>query len=984
MTYRLGVRTGWVTVLLGVACAMVVPGEPRSTAGERLLDEIGGNFHATHRWFGMVTDLEFDRGPDESLAPRWASLHSPLVIHHDAGGQVLEVTLPDVATGAHTLAVAGNDGVGVTAHETGLLPVRAEVARGVVIYRNALAGGDLLYKLTPTHVDEYIYLRTPPETLHRRITVAPGAAVGGMRAVSSGVEVMDKDGTARLRVAAPLARSADGTRRRGTARVEGNDLVLDIDLRGLVAPVLIDPDWSTTGSMTVGHWADQSFLRADGRVMVVAGCALSGCPTTFARPACGQVLADTEVWAESTGTWSAGPPIATPRFAFAGVPLGTGDFLIAGGCVDTGCATTTPSAELYVGASAVWTDAGALSVARAHGMSASLSDGDALVVGGCDGTACQTTSDRYHPLAGSPGSWAPTASLATARGYGTATALGDGRVLVVGGCGTPDCNPILGDAEVYDPNANRWTPAGTMSSPRAGHTATLLGDGTVLVVGGCADAACTRTLPTTEIWTPDGNFHPGPTMPGARHDHTATMLDTGEVLVAGGANGISTSVPQAEVYAPTQSRWIEMDPMHLDRAFHTAVRLQSHNVMLAGGCNPATCMPWAEVFSPARIPSLLADGGAEDVATDAPNPQAPDVVALADSPHPAMYRTGTTKCATDTVQELACPLSSHPLQDGDFQPNSRALTVSAPGEVTDTVTGLIWQAHDDGVGRTLTDATAYCETLATSGVSAGQWRLPSVTELMTVVDYGTNSPSMDARFTSTTGGASSPAQSTNYWTSTPGASGAGQNWTVKFDFGEVVLLTASRTLPVRCVRGGPSGPPALRQAGRLVATQNTVLDADTGLEWQRTDDGVRRTWQDSLAYCATLNLAGETGWHLPNIDELRGLVEYGGLRNGVAIDPIFEGARADLYWTSTPNDGAPTLSWSVGFNLGVVDGVTVSGLTYARCVRHLPEAHPDAGPSPVATPSGCGCSTPSQGSPRGAGILAVAALALWRRRRTGR
>ena len=66
--------------------------------------------------------------------------------------------------------------------------------------------------------------------------------------------------------------------------------------------------------------------------MVVAGCALTGCPSTYAQSACGQVLADTEIWEQTSGTWTAGPPLQEARYSFASTPLMGGDFLVAGGC----------------------------------------------------------------------------------------------------------------------------------------------------------------------------------------------------------------------------------------------------------------------------------------------------------------------------------------------------------------------------------------------------------------------------------------------------------------------------------------------------------------------------------------------------------------------------------------------------------------------------------------------------------------------------
>ena len=88
-------------------------------------------------------------------------------------------------------------------------------------------------------------------------------------------------------------------------------------------------------------------------------------------------------------------------------------------------------------------------------------------------------------------------------------------------------------------------------------------------------------------------------------------------------------------------------------------------------------------------------------------------------------------------------------------------------------------------------------------------------------------------------------------------------WTVKFDDGPVIPLLMDTQFPVRCVRGASrilnAGSVGLRAAGPLVAMTQTVRDETTGLEWQRRDDGVRRSWNDSLSYCAGLSLGGLSG-----------------------------------------------------------------------------------------------------------------------------
>jgi hypothetical protein len=79
--------------------------------------------------------------------------------------------------------------------------------------------------------------------------------------------------------------------------------------------------------------------------------------------------------------------------------------------------------------------------------------------------------------------WVATGSLNGARSGHTATLLQDGRVLIVGGW-NEDEPGRFDSAEVYDPADGIWRITGRMSVPRSGHTATLLSDGRVLVAGG--------------------------------------------------------------------------------------------------------------------------------------------------------------------------------------------------------------------------------------------------------------------------------------------------------------------------------------------------------------------------------------------------------------------------------------------------------------------------------------------------------------------
>jgi hypothetical protein len=147
----------------------------------------------------------------------------------------------------------------------------------------------------------------------------------------------------------------------------------------------------------------------------------------------------------------------------------------------------------------------------------------------------------------SSGTFAPTANMATGRTFHTATLLLDGRVLIVGGQSGSTQIPVF-TTEIYDPATQVFTPSGTMMAARSRHTATLLPDGRVLIVGGDAAGSAEIYNPSTGSFTATGSLLM------SRHGFNATLLKNGKVLITGGIARSTEScdvIGDAELFDPS-------------------------------------------------------------------------------------------------------------------------------------------------------------------------------------------------------------------------------------------------------------------------------------------------------------------------------------------------------------------------------------------------------------------------------------------------
>ncbi|MFH1221014.1 MAG: FlgD immunoglobulin-like domain containing protein, partial [Candidatus Eisenbacteria bacterium] len=236
-----------------------------------------------------------------------------------------------------------------------------------------------------------------------------------------------------------------------------------------------------------------------------------------------------------------------------------------------------------------------------------LPDGRVLVVGKKADSSTEIYDSGWR-------TFFPGASLGTQRTRCTATALVDGRVLVAGGLapdGGGDWVVTLASAEVYYPDLERFLPTGDMNCPRQDFTATLLEDGTVLVVGGAVThgGSGQEAIACCEVYDPaTGAFDQVGDLNFPRTGHTATLLNDGRVLITGGVPGAGDYAGMAyasgEIYDPTRGVFALLaSEMSARRYGHSALRLANGTVLVAGGqessFSGADYSSSADIFKPA-------------------------------------------------------------------------------------------------------------------------------------------------------------------------------------------------------------------------------------------------------------------------------------------------------------------------------------------------------------------------------------------------
>jgi len=280
--------------------------------------------------------------------------------------------------------------------------------------------------------------------------------------------------------------------------------------------------------MTIGRYAQTATLLPNGKVLVTGGFSSeSDCPGAGITPA----LTTAELYDPFNGSFAATGSMAEDRGGHSAILLANGKVLIAGGGKMGGdrppfFGDGSVGAEIYDPATGAFTSTGNMGTGRVGQTATLLSNGKVLITGGWTGSQPTATAELYDP---GTGAFSQTGSLRSARAGHTATALQDGSVLIAGGFTTYHAGTDqfgTDTAEIYNPATDLFQVTGSMAVARWLHTATLLPNGTVLVVGDSV---------VSELYDPVAkSFSPSAPSESKRSGHSATLLQNGNVLVIGG------------------------------------------------------------------------------------------------------------------------------------------------------------------------------------------------------------------------------------------------------------------------------------------------------------------------------------------------------------------------------------------------------------------------------------------------------------------
>ncbi len=293
-------------------------------------------------------------------------------------------------------------------------------------------------------------------------------------------------------------------------------------------------------------------------------------------------------------------------------------------------------------------------------------------------------------------------------------------------------------------------------------------------------------------------------------------------------------------------------------------------------------------------------------------------------------------------QDAQYPETARTFTCRDVDGNAKACSMdnAVPGDVVhDPLTGLTWQRVlpdtygapcQQSAGCDWQQAALYCQRL-NNQKSDEAWRLPSSVELESLVEFGRSFPAIDPR--------AFPNTATTYFWSSSEYVGVALPihlaWMINFGFSSTMAGFTDDLWPVRCVRGEPADERAFASRGGIekgdarLDTTLSYTDEHTGLSWQ-VEGAMEKTWSAALEYCETSILLGVADWRLPNVNELKTLLDRSVYHPASMLPDMASGGT----WSATASDALPGNAWFVDFYDGLVSDGNMSNPLNALCVRN--------------------------------------------------
>ncbi|HKI26818.1 MAG TPA: kelch repeat-containing protein [Candidatus Sulfotelmatobacter sp.] len=302
--------------------------------------------------------------------------------------------------------------------------------------------------------------------------------------------------------------------------------------------------FTLAGNMRAARVGHTATLLPDGRVLITGGSNASG------------ALATAEFFHPTSGTFTSAGTMRSARVGHTATLLNSGKVLVAGG----GTATAElfdPRTGQFTAVGEMSASRSYHTATRLISGEVLIAGGTALDAGGTAlGELFNPTTEKFTPTA-NPGTAALFVAAAMLANGNVLLTGGELAGRSCGFCGAPLISST-NVAFLFNNGTAKFSETGSVSNSLASHTATLLTSGQVLVAGGrfinsFCDRGCPRVLTkattVAELYNPaTGNFSATGNLKTARSSHTATLLGNGKVLVAGGVDVNGNALASAELY----------------------------------------------------------------------------------------------------------------------------------------------------------------------------------------------------------------------------------------------------------------------------------------------------------------------------------------------------------------------------------------------------------------------------------------------------